>query len=470
MPPIAREILAYLIEQSDFHGVSQVTIEEIAHAVESCDRTVQRYLGMLRNKHWIWISYIKIGPKKNEPNVYRLLMNGEPWQRGESLTKHRHPSSRPSGNERRRDPREKRPRRDEHADWDAEGRAQAAGDRGSAPEENGNTVDVGSPQEASETRGTPPPPSADADPDADLDRIAPRTPYVPPTRPHVRPVRVTFAEQIHASLIHHGFGALAGDGLAVRLSRMFMARSIHAQAPVDHLLNVLAAKRQESLLTAGDGPSPWKGEIDAQRAYLFVALRKMQLPEHEPKRPASMRLTSIWREPPARRVDEPLVREHESTMAFVVSKKIGGEIAQKIHDAIVATYHGIQPLKDLDAVTLANRLQHRCIETGTGGTLHVADVVGTIQLFATYQAFKQLRNEVTPPAALESFFMAEMKKIVRGCGAQKAAQAASAKPFKSSSTPNRQPGTETNHVHKKPNEATPEQMFEIFERMKGQKP
>lgn len=473
MAPVAREILTYLSDQSDYQGVSQVTIDEIAQAVECCERTVQRYLALLRVKHWLWVSYIKIGPKRNEPNVYRLLVNGEPWQRGEALTKSTRPSSWPSAEQRARDPKEKRTRRRGSADRDAvEDGAQAAGVRGGAPEENGNTVVPVSPQEAFETSGSPPPPEGDGSDtaDTDLDAIGPRVPFRPPTRPRVRPVRLTFAEQIRSLLVLCGFESLAGDGLEIRLSRMFMARSIHAEAPVEHLLSVLATKRQESLLAAGeDGPSPWKGSVDAQRAYLFAALRNMQLPQLDPKTRVPLRPSPHRELERLRRVDAPPVREHESTMAFVPSKTLGGEIAKQIHDAIVATYHGVQPLKDVDAVTIANRLQHRCIETGSG-TLYVADIVGTIQLFATYQAFRMKRNEVTPPAALESFLMAEMKKIKRGCGAEKAAQAAKAKPFGASSAPIRQPGTDLNHLKKKPNEITPEQMFAILGRDKEKKP
>jgi len=478
MAPTAREILTYLSDQSDYQGVSQVTIEEIAQAVECCERTVQRYIGMLRIKHWLWVSYIKIGPKRNEPNVYRLLLNGDPWQRGETLTQSTRPPSRPSAEQRTRDPKEKRARRRNSADRDAvEEGTQAAGDGGGAPEENGNTVQRRSPQDAFDSGGSAPPTEGDrrdtADTDSDLDAIGPRVPYRPPTRPHVRPARLTFAERIRSLLILCGFESLAGDGLEIRLSRMFMARSIHADAPVEHLLSVLATKRQESLLAAGEGPSPWKGTVDAQRAYLFAALRKMQLPELDlTKKPKPARLSprhELENLRRAERVDAPPVREHENTMAFIPSKTIGGEVAQKIHDAIVASYHGVQPLKDLDAVVIANRLQHRCIETGSG-TLHVDDIVGTIKLFATYQAFRLKRNEITPPAALESFFFAEMKKIVRGCGAEKAAQAAKAKPFGSSSAPIRQPGTDLNHLKKKPNEITPDQMFAILGRDKEKKP
>lgn len=468
MPAVAREILTYLTSQADHAGIAQVTIDEIAIAVESCHRTVQRYLTMLRVKHWLWVTYVKVAPKRNEPNVYRLLVNGDAFQRGETLTQYERPLSRPSGDSRKRDPRVKRDRPMDGTGQqdDTRAKGQAAGDGGGAPEENGNTMQPLSPQEGDKTSRSSPPTevvsASDPSDEPELDLIGPAIRRPPPARPHVRPVRETYAEQIHALLVAYGFADVAQGGLAVRLARMFSGRGIHGVTSVEHLVSVLAAKRNDALLTVGDGASPWKGELDAQRAYVFVALRKMKLPELEPKQ----RSATSWRTLEERRgrVDAVPERAHVVPMAVIPSKTIASLIAQQIHDAIIATYHGVKPLKDLDAVVLANRLSHCCIESGGGGTLHVADIVATVKLFATFQAFRQQRNEFTPPAALESFFMAEMKKVTRGCAAEKEAQAAKAKPFGSNQNVSRQPGASLAHLNRKPKEMTPEDLKAMFER------
>lgn len=85
MSPRALNIASTIGRHVDEEWRCTLSVPEIAAEAGVSDRTVQRAFKDLRDTGWLWIRYVRTGPRSSAPSVYQILPTGRSAERERSL-------------------------------------------------------------------------------------------------------------------------------------------------------------------------------------------------------------------------------------------------------------------------------------------------------------------------------------------------------------------------------------------------